>query len=80
LSKSVYEIENSFTSAEISEWAEYLQNNPPYWHVAELQRAMQIQAQAGGKLGDYMITNNNSSQNDLRNLTVEEINEIAGVT
>jgi hypothetical protein len=40
---------------------------------------MQIQAQVGGKLGDYLITNSDNSQNDLRNLTVEEINKIAGV-
>ena len=88
LSKSAYEIENSFTQAEIIEWGEFFSKNPPFWSLLEYQNAMilaSINSIFGGKVKveDFLISNSLKSGADgrtgIRELTAEEINRLAGV-
>ena len=86
LGKSAYEIENTFTMAELDEWGEYLQDNPTPQFVAETQRAMIAQAiasQYGAKtsLDDFIVSGKKETQQavGIHEMTEEEINAIAGV-
>jgi len=85
LGKSVYEIDNTFTRAEILEWSEYIADNPPEWVVDEIQNAYianGIYSQFGGKseMTDFMITVQIDKQSGgIHDMSVDEINRLAGV-